>query len=385
MANQLEIYTSVGQFASDFYAQVIEQQAGNPINTFLSPLSIYFACLITMAGVAQSTLQQMRTVLHIPAHFANNDVPKNFGSELTEPFLNSTGVDFLLANRLYILQPTPISNSFKTTIKRFYKTDTKSLNQSLSLKGQLRKINRWVSSQTTGKIPELIPDNVLTADSVLALINALYFRGLWKYPFDKTKTKEEDFHCLDGTVKKVPMMNILGHYPTLQLEDINAEAIKLPFTHSLYDMLIILPYWTSGLPAVLNKLKQPGKLHSILQKKFRDTKVIVRLPRFKLAKLPTTDVKNLLKACGLTALFDSAEADLSQMTDQPGVTISNMLHKAVIEVDEEGVTAAAATGMIASTRTRTPEFDVNHPFFLAVIYKSTLPVFMGHVVEPEQN
>ncbi|OON15985.1 hypothetical protein X801_08206, partial [Opisthorchis viverrini] len=95
-------------------------------------------------------------------------------------------------------------------------------------------------------------------------------------------------------------------------------------------MLIILPYWTSGLPAVLDKLKQPGKLRSILQQDFRDTRVIVRLPRFKLAELPTTDVKNLLKACGLTALFDSSEADLSQMTDQRGIAISDILHKAVI-------------------------------------------------------
>ncbi|KAL7055882.1 hypothetical protein AAHC03_023052 [Spirometra sp. Aus1] len=158
-------------------------------------------------------------------------------------------------------------------------------------------------------------------------------------------------------------------------------------------MIIVLPNSNDGLPALLQKLLEPsqGRLFSdiISRDVYHQVEVRLRLPKFKLTKGCSQDLKKTLSALGMPSAFDASKADFSAITGHRDLFLSVMFHKAVIEVDESGAEAAAATAAVANTRcmpiNMPQDFIVDHPFLFFIISETGLPIFMGHVVEPESN
>ncbi|TGZ57582.1 hypothetical protein CRM22_009903 [Opisthorchis felineus] len=125
-------------------------------------------------------------------------------------------------------------------------------------------------------------------------------------------------------------------------------------------------------------------MRTILVKPFAPVELDLKLPRFKLSELPALDMKAMLQLMGVKSIFE-ATVDFSNLSSDPNIYVSDLVHKAVIEVDEQGAEAAAGSGLIVglSSAMNKMQFHVDHPFLMALIYNSTVPAFIGHVVEPE--
>ncbi|GBN73343.1 Leukocyte elastase inhibitor [Araneus ventricosus] len=238
----------------------------------------------------------------------------------------------------------------------------------------VEEINDWVKKKTNGKIEKLLQQ--LSPATVLALLNAVYFKGAWETQFDPKKTKDGPFYNngLKSEAKDVPMMHIRTKFPVAFFPDF--RALELPYKGENVSMLILLPNERDGLQALEESLT-PEKLAEV-QEWMHPFKISISLPKFKLEF--KEELSGPLQALGANQIF-SAGADFSGMTPSRGVSVSQVLHKAVIEVNEEGSEAAAVTGG-AMFRSRILPFRADHPFLFTIVEKgsrSNMVLFMGRV------
>jgi serpin B len=266
-----------------------------------------------------------------------------------------------------------------------------------------KQINAWVSKSTNKLIPSIIGPGALTPLTDLVLANAIYFKGRWEKPFNKRCTKEDKFHRLDGTHVDVPFMRGFGRqlvachdgFKVLQLRYEQGSRPLLPQSPSpVYSMCVFLPDARDGLWRLTDKIAcGPDFLREHLPR----SRVLVddlRLPKFKLSF--DTDMADVLRKLGLKEAFDLAKADLSGMAEDGAkagrrrLALQSVMHKAVIEVNEEGTEAAAVTATMicgCSPNTAPPpprvDFVADHPFAFFVIEEvSGAILFAGHVVDP---
>ncbi|TGZ62818.1 hypothetical protein CRM22_007225 [Opisthorchis felineus] len=380
-----ELYANVQTFSSEVYGQVIGQQEANLQNSLISPLSLYVALLMTATGAAGRTLDELRSTLNIPEQLQAGQV-HDIGSKLSREFTTNRDVEILLANRIFITRDINLKREFTSSLHTYYSADAEMLAHLTDTEAKRRHINQWVSKQTESKIQELIPVGALSEESPLFIANAIYFKGAWESTFAQAKTHSAAFYGLDGSETQVKTMTKDATYQYEVLSDLDATAIKLPFLDNAYELLIILPDAHNGLPGLLQQLKAKETLKTVLQKPFLKKYLSICLPRFKLTEIPTMDLKTHLSSLGLQTLF-SKDANLTMITEDSKLYVDKLLHKTFISVTEGGVEAAAATGFEFAflSLAKPKKFRVDHPFFFAVIYKSTVPVFLGHVVEIQDN
>ncbi|OON16550.1 hypothetical protein X801_07635 [Opisthorchis viverrini] len=201
--------------------------------------------------------------------------------------------------------------------------------------------------------------------------------GSWDHQFDKGQTQDSDFHCLNGESMKVQAMYRESPFYLADLRtglyDYETTVSKERFhfgSQSEWALLILLPHETAGLPKLLSRLQAPGQLASALRSQFHMEDAHLYLPKFKLADQPMIDLKPTLYECEMKKLFDGG--DLSRLS------------QSCLSLDEEGVTAAAAIIFTMYGSCRLPRtISVDHPFFIALVCDSTMPVFVGHVVIPK--
>lgn len=252
------------------------------------------------------------------------------------------------------------------------------------------ELNTWAKVHTNGLIKEILSrkrDSIeIIRNSTLILANAVYFKGAWRRKFDANLTKDNDFYLLDGSTVKVPFMS---NYKDQYLRDYDGfQVLCLPYVEDQrqFSMYIYLPNEKDGLATLLEKISsEPGffdnhiPLHRISIGDFR-------IPKFKLAfEFKASDI---LKDMGLTSPFTS-EGSLTEMVESyDNLYVSTILHKACIEVDEEGTEAAAVTVAIMTVQCliQKPDFVADHPFLFTVREdKSGVILFMGQVLDPSKH
>lgn len=225
----------------------------------------------------------------------------------------------------------------------------------------------------------------MNSDTSVVLANAIYFKGTWEQKFSPSETKDGQFHLLDGKTVTVPMMTSSEQHYVRHFPDDSYKALKLPYARGsdmrAFSMYILLPDELTGL-ADLEKKVTPSliqrDLHSLRKVPVSD----FQLPRFKISS--EFDVPRVLQKLGLVLPF-SGKADFSNLTDVP-VCLSNVFHKAFVEVNEEGTEAAAATAATISVRgiSFPQSFVADHPFlFLIKEDQTDVVLFVGRVVRPE--
>ncbi|KER20920.1 hypothetical protein T265_15206, partial [Opisthorchis viverrini] len=232
MEDVLHFKEGLTEFATDIYDKIIKLQAENLANSVFSPMSIYCASLLLMAGADGETLQEIQQVLHIPPMLRSDAVHQSYGPIISKYFEVSTDVDLNLANRLFLLNSIDIRPEYSTLVSECYKASVELLTELPNIEAKRRHINAWVAKNTKNKIEELLPSGFLDQNSIFLLINALYFRGSWDHQFDKEQTKESDFHCLNGESMKVQMMYRKSPFYLASLAELDCMAIKLPFRWS---------------------------------------------------------------------------------------------------------------------------------------------------------
>jgi serpin B len=249
--------------------------------------------------------------------------------------------------------------------------------------GSRRKINFRIAEWTNQRIPELVPADLITADTILVLTNALYFRSPWESFFPEAATKPAPFRRADGDAEEVPMMERTGEYRHLATED--HQFLEIPYRFDELSMLVVLPRRVDGLADVEAALT-PSTIAEWSRSAER-TPVRLRLPRFRIeSKFRLADI---LRSMGMESAFEAGRADFTGMTGGRDVCIDEVVHQAFVEVDEKGTEAAAATavvakrGALAAPEGEAVDFTADRPFLFAIRHNRTGAIlFLGRLAEP---
>ncbi len=370
----------INAFAVDLYANLRRQKG----NLFFSPLSISTALAMTYAGADGKTATQMSKVLHFALeqkrlHTAFNALMRDIVVEK-----GRTDYDVIIANALWIQQGYPLLQGYLDTIKVNYGDSLFNVNYTEHEKVRSR-INEWVGRHTKQKITELIGKGVLNALTRLVLTNAIYFKGNWKFQFIKANTTEAPFKLASGEEVRVPMMHQTETFGYTESADF--QALEMPYAGDELSIVILLPHDERGLTNLENSLTRENLAMWLAG--IQKIKIKVFMPRFKMAT--QFHLNKTLKEMGMIDAFSDQDADFSGITGPPGLYISDVIHKAFVDVNEEGTEAAAATAVVmlprAAERPRQiPVFRCDHPFlFLIRNIKTNSILFIGRIMNPKNQ
>ncbi|XP_011829551.1 PREDICTED: serpin B4 isoform X1 [Mandrillus leucophaeus] len=381
------------KFMFDLFQQFRKSQKNN---TFYSPISITTALGMVLLGAKDNTAQQINKVLHfdqVPENTTekaathhvdrSGNVHHQFQKLLTELNKSTDAYELKIANKLFGEKTFQFLQEYLDAIKKFYQTSVESVDFAKAPEESRKKINSWVESQTNEKIKNLFPDRSIGNDTTLVLVNAIYFKGQWQNKFNKENTKEENFWPNKNTYKSVQMMRQNKSFNFALLEDVQAKVLEIPYKGRDLSMIVLLPNEINGLQKLEEKLTAEKLLEWTSLQNMREAHVDLHLPRFKVEE--SYDLKDTLRNMGMVDLFNG-DADLSGMTGSRGLTVSKVLHRAFVEVTEEGAEAAAATAVVTgftSPLLTNEEFHCNHPFLFFIRQNKTNSIlFFGRFSSP---
>lgn len=367
-------------FALDLY-QSLRSQDGNLI---YSPYSISIALAMTYAGARGETEIQMAQTMHFlpqnQLHPALNALDLELTRQGTAKSKSETPLQLNIANAIWARQGLPLLQEYLDVIAQNYGAGIQLadfINRSEAVR---KEINGWVSEKTNDKIRDLIAEGILTPDTAMVLVNAIYFKGDWIYPFDPNETHDAPFHLLDGSDVQAKMMSqTLSGIPYVQGH--GYQSIELPYQGGTAAMDIIVP--DEGQFNEFETTMDIQKINEILDGMQPGDTLNLQLPKFSF----TTDLNlnDQLSAMGMPDAF-SIQADFSGMTGKRDLYIDAVLHKAFVAVDEKGTEAAAATAVIMKeTAMESSELrlTVDRPFIFVI---RDLPsgqiLFVGRVLNP---
>ena len=357
------------EFAFDLLKKTLEEEKENP-NVLLSPLSVSMALSMTWNGAVGETQNEMGETLNLSG--LTSDEFNEYNQTLQKELLAvDPSTRLKLANSIWYRQDLPIKQSFLDINRDYYQAEIKGLD--FTHPEAVKTINNWCAHKTEQLIPEII--DRIPGDAVMYLINAVYFKGTWRQPFNKENTYSGNFTAEKGTGKQVKMMKQQSVFNYTWDED--AAYLDMPYGNNAFSMTVILPQEGKTVEEVLDNLSSE-KVTSLL-KDMKDFNVEVHLPRFKIEYNILLNMP--LQHMGMKLAFGK-DADFSSMADAP-LCISRVIHKTFAEVNEEGTEAAAATAVEifftspGGVPSYTP-FVVNKPFIFLIREKSTgVILFLG--------
>ena len=364
------------RFGFNLFAEIEKQDAGK--NIFISPASVSLCLAMAYNGADADTKQAMARALEVQG--LNLDELNRAYSDLKAALENpDPKVQLQIANSLWARRGLTFKPDFIQRTKQFFAAEVTDLD--FNDPSAPATINQWVSEKTKGKIQKIVDQ--ISPDSILFLINAIYFKGAWTKEFDKGKTREDDFATGAGAQKRLPMMSASGNYRYYETGDF--QAVSLPYGAGRTSMYIFLPK-AAGL-AGFNKKLSTASWESWM-KEFKEQEGDLSLPRFKIEYEIT--LNDALKALGMAVAFDGGRANFRGMIESTqNVYISQVKHKTFAEVNEEGTEAAAVTSTeMRTTSVMRPrqkfQMVVDRPFFCAIRDNTTGTIlFMGSITDPK--
>jgi len=350
-------------------------------NLFFSPYSVSTALAMVYGGARGETKKQMGTTLHFTLPEPN--LYCAFGA-LQEELIQkdrSRGYRLLLANALWCQKGEPFLKGFLDLTQTYFGAGLNQVDFANETEQARQKINSWVGENTNDKIENLIPPGGVNADTTLVLTNAIYFKGEWKTKFRWWKTKDADFTVSAEKKVNAPLMHLKEDFK--YYGDEKLQVLELPYKSNELSMLVLLPQETEGIKELENTLT-PDRLNDLISKMWT-TKVDVYFPKFKIV-WGTCVLNNTLAALGMCDAFGPEKADFSGINGMGRLFISDIFHKAFIEVNEKGTEAAAATAVVmAKALILHIEFRADHPFiFIIRDNRSGSILFMGRLMNPAE-
>lgn len=367
-------------FAIDLYAKLSREEG----NLFFSPNSISIALAMTYAGARGDTAAQMADTLHFSLsqeqmHLAFFELVKDLEADPQK-----SGYQLSIANALWGQTGYKFYDEFISITKNYYDAGFKEVDfiNDKNREESRQTINAWVENKTNDKIKDLIKPGILDNLTKLVLTNAIYFKGKWQFQFDTKSTQSSAFTLLNGEKIQVPMMSQTKEFNYAENDAL--QIIELPYIGDKLSMVVLLPKKIDGLKQIEGLLTQDN-LNNWLSN-LRNREVIVSLPKFKMTS--EFELNEALKSLGMVDAF-IMKADFSGMTPDPvGLYISKVLHKAFVDVNEEGTEAAAATAVVMRLKGMPepkPVFRADHPFVFIIRDKSVGSIlFIGRVMDPSE-
>ena len=374
---EIPAHEGINAFACDLYTILSETQG----NLFFSPYSISTALAMTYAGARGNTAEEMATVLHFDRdqdrfHTSFAEVQNRINTvQVIE------GIQLSAANSLWLQKNYTFLQHFLNVTKEKYGAGFFTVNFAQS-EPVRKKINLWVADKTEQKIQNLIKKGMINRQTRCILTNAIYFKGMWKTKFDTSRTRERQFY-LDGEntvtvpfMYKSEMCNYRG--------DSTVQVLELPYEDRVVSLFILLPRAKEGL-SKLDQSLSASMLNEYMNTLY-EQKVNIFLPKFTVTL--ALELKKTLLAMGMKLAF-SGKADFSGMTKKKELFIDEVVHKAYIDVHEEGTEAAAATAVTMrklSMPTPPEEFLADHPFIFFIRENSTGTIlFIGRLINPKNE
>lgn len=342
-------------------------------NCIYSPLSIHQALSTTMLGARGDTAAELSQVLGLDQISFSADQPQASYREVVEQLRYVPSVKILTANAIFLNPSTRIEPDFIQNATNYYHSKVSNFDLSFP-GGPEEKVNLFVEKKTGGLIKNILMPGTIHESTVMTLINTLYFNGTWQKQFSRTQTVQANFHTPQGTIQVETMFDTRSI--KLKRNFYGADVGQLDFRGKRFSLVIILPQEVNGLFDQESTLIIPGVIENMLEGL---SLVHVKLSLPKVKTKSTYDLNSPLKALGIVRAFDPHQADFQGISTDGDIFISNVVHKAVIDITETGTTAAAATAIIMSRNVMreppTEAFYVNRPF-LYFIYDSKLELIL---------
>ncbi|KAG9468465.1 alpha-1-antitrypsin-like protein GS55-MS [Eleutherodactylus coqui] len=362
------------QFSYKLYYHLATAYANK--NFFFSPLSISVAFSLLSLGAKSKTLSQIREAFGFNTSLiSEEDIHKGFQQLLKTINHPKSNLQLDSANALFIDDKINLLDKFLNDTKNFYQAEAISTDFQKIMEAIIR-INSYVEEKTHGKIEALLDS--LDPLTVLVIVNTIFFKGSWEHSFNVNHTREGDFYVDKDTVVKVPMMTRRGEYLMAVLPEVGCALVDIPYKGNA-SAIIVLP--------------EKGKLHEVEKafqkvslatwaKEMRPREILLTIPKVSITG--ELDLVKELQALGITDVF-SDHADLSGITGGSNLKVSKALHKAALDIDEEGTEAAAATAIGIKKLSLPFHFKVDSPFIFTMIFKDTGTVgFTGRIINPKQ-
>jgi serpin B len=357
-------------------------------NLFLSPYSISLSLAMAGSGARGQTQSEIDQVLHlqlpqemIPAAFnalnqslAVGTSPTNSDSGQGEKF------KLKIAAATWGQKGFQIRPAYLDLLHTYYGADLQSVDFKANPELARSAMNQWTSQSTQGKIKDMIAPGAIAPDTRMIITNAIYFQSAWLNPFDKNGTHDQTFTTSTGETITVPMMQQEAYFG--YAKGSGWQAVELPYANDSFVMDLILP--DQGQFQSFEQSLDAPLIDAITQKMDPST-VNISLPRFQINS--GLALNHTLNQLGITQAFDLSNADFTGISAQEGLYLGNVLHRAYIQVDENGTEAAAASGISMPVTGGEPSIPVqvvfDHPFLFLVREKNTGTIlFLGKMAKP---
>ena len=367
-AAERKLVAGSNSFAFDLFREINNGQKSK--NVFISPLSASMALGMTANGAAGTTYDAMRSTLRLGTA-SKAEVNEGYKSliALLRGLDNTT--DFRIANSIWYEKTFPFNAAFLSESKSFFDAEVAGLD--FASPSALTTINSWVNESTASKIPAILDD--IDPAEVMFLINAIYFKSAWQSKFDKAQTVNAPFNAYDGTKPSVPLMNQTASFKVGSSQSF--VAVDLPYGNSAFTMTVVLPNAGVDVNTVAASLSDAS--WNTLTQSLAVQKTMLSLPRFKLTW--SSVLNQELRALGMGVAFDLA--DFTPMSPRgKELSITKVIQKTFVDVNEEGTEAAAATSVGVGVTSAPPPIRIDRPFIFVIRERlSGTILFIGKIAK----
>ncbi|GAB4188797.1 MAG: serpin family protein [Thermoflexibacter sp.] len=345
-------------------------------NIFISPLSVHIALGMLLNGADGTTAQEINKVLGLGG-MDIEQANRFYASLLTNLPKADEKVTLNIANSIWYRNTFPVESSFISTLQNAFLAEATPLNFDDPTAKNV--INNWVNTKTQNRIPKIIGQ--INPDDVMFLINAVYFKGDWKYQFSTEATQDWLFNLANRSTKKVQMMNMQAELAYNQRS--NYTAVVLPYSKGNFNLTLILPSADQSLTSFINSFTE-AEWKNLQNSLTSIRKVNVGLPKFTLEY--DIALNNILQSMGIKEAF-SNQANLTKISKQGRLYVNSVKHKTFLQIDEKGTEAAGVTSIgvgVTSVNPNTPPTIIfDRPFLMILSEKqSNTILFMGKITNP---
>jgi len=375
---------SVGGVSRDLFLSLTEKSDSSRDNVVISPVSIWLALVMLHQGSASTTQTELAKFLQVgPGGRALNTLPllEDYAQRRAE--LNTT---IQLANIMFADKSLPVKEEYQRGLLDSLKSQVRAVDFSKKFLAA-KEINDWVENKTNHLITDFISQETLSANTRLLVLNAIYFKANWKYPFIKFQTLNSvKFDVTENSQVEVDMMTRSDFMLYQSNKALRSDIVSLPYEDENFQMMVFLPHDNSD-GSLQNLI---GEFQSVdfnnIYGNLTESQVDLYLPKFSIG-FKSELVSTLMKH-GVRSMFNPEFADFSRISEE-SLRVSNILHETKVEVSEEGSEAAGITGAVLdlrSTVSQFHDFNVNRPFvFVIHDRKNNIPLFIGKVVNPSSE
>ena len=369
-----QLVSSSSEFGFNLFKKINKVEAQN--NIFISPLSVSMALGMALNGASGTTYDAMKSTLEFSS-LTKQQINETYQSLIGLLTKSDPKVTFNIANSIWYKNTFKFKKEFIDVNKKYFNAEVESLD--FTNNNSVNIINNWVNEKTNGKISKIVEK--IPQNTIMYLINAIYFKGTWKYEFNKKSTQQDIFNDINGNQITCNMMAQKNKF--LYYSNSDLQIIDLPYGNENFSMVVILPVWGKNVNEVIEQLdKNTWNNYLSNLKKEEGT---IQLPKFKLENKYL--LNKVLKQLGMEIAFDKGKADFTIMNKSGGIYIDEVLHKTFVQVDEEGTEATAVTSVsfgVTSAGGNGFLMRVDRPFVFIIKEKNSNSIlFMGKVIKPE--